>query len=75
MQRNMKRRFVQSSAIKTVGYDAEKHILEIGFHNENAVWRYYDLPEEVYAAFVKAESKGNFFVTKIKGKYTEKRVR
>lgn len=71
----MKRHFIQSSAIKTVGYDTEKHIMEIGFHNENAVWWYYDLPEGIYASFMVAESKGNFFVTKIKGNYPEKRVR
>lgn len=71
----MKRHYVQSSAIKTVGYDAGKHILEIGFHNEDAVWQYAGFPEKAYVRFMGAKSKGNFFTTQVRGKYPEKRIR
>ena len=69
----MKRKYIESSAIKTFGYNTEDQILEIEFH-DNAVWQYMHVPEKLFAKFLKASSKGNFFVTCIKGKFSEKRM-
>lgn len=70
----MKRQHVQSSALESVGYDPEKKILELEFRDNGDVWQYFRLSAAVYNKFIHAESLGNYFVTKIKGKYREMKV-
>ena len=70
----MKRQHVQSSALESVGYDPEKKILELEFRDNGDVWQYFRLPASVYNKFIHADSLGNYFVTKIKGKYREMKV-
>jgi KTSC domain len=70
----MKRQHVQSSALQSVGYDPENKILELEFSDSGGVWQYFKLPAEVYNKFIHAPSLGNYFVTKIKGKYREMKV-
>jgi len=70
----MKRHHVQSSALESVGYDPDNKILESKFRDSGGVWQYFKLPISVYKKFVKSESLGNYFVTRIKGKYPEIKV-
>lgn len=71
----MKRAHVNSSVFNQVGYDMEKQILELKFRDgDEPVWQYLNLPLRVFRAFMHAASKGNYFVTRIKGKYPEKQV-
>jgi hypothetical protein len=70
----MKRQHVQSSALQSVGYDPENKILELEFRDSGGVWQYFKLPAKVYNKFMHAPSLGNYFVTKIKGKYREMKV-
>lgn len=70
----MKRQHVQSSALESIGYDPEKKILELEFRGNGGVWQYFRLPTAVYNKFIHADSLGNYFVTKIKGKYREMKV-
>lgn len=70
----MKRAHINSSVFEQVGYDLEKQILELKFKDEKPVWQYLNLPLRVFRAFMRAASKGRYFVTKIRGKYPEKRV-
>lgn len=70
----MKRHHVQSSALESIGYDPENKILELEFRDSGGVWQYFKLPISVYKKFIKAESLGNYFVTRIKGKYHEMKV-
>jgi hypothetical protein len=70
----MKRQHVQSSALESVGYDPENKILELEFRDSGGVWQYFKLPATVYKKFIRAPSLGNYFVTKIKGKYQEMKV-
>jgi hypothetical protein len=70
----MKRQQVQSSALQSVGYDAENKILELEFRESGGVWQYFKFPASGYSKFIHASSLGNYFVTKIKGKYREMKV-
>jgi hypothetical protein len=70
----MKRHHVQSTALQSVGYDPDNKILELEFRENGAVWQYFKFPNSVYKRFINSESLGNYFVTKIKGKYREMKV-
>jgi len=70
----MRRRAVNSSALQSIGYDAEKHILELEFRENGGVWQYFNFKPAAYKKFVNSQSLGNFFVNRIKGKYDEERV-
>ena len=69
----MRRRPVSSSAISSVGYDRKAKTLELEF-SSGGVYDYYEVPPEVYAALMSAESKGRFVSEQIRGQYpSEKR--
>jgi hypothetical protein len=70
----MKREVIDSSIIASVGYDAEKSILEIEFRNTGAVWQYMGVPETLYNALMSSDSYGSFFNAHIKGRYWELKV-
>lgn len=70
----MRRRAVNSSALQSIGYDAEKHILELEFRDNGDVWQYFNFKPAAYKKFVNSQSLGNFFATRIKGKYDEEKV-
>ncbi|HLQ51230.1 MAG TPA: KTSC domain-containing protein [Terriglobales bacterium] len=61
----MKRLPVDSSAIRSVGYDAKSRILEIEFTN-GSVYDYYDVPHQIYQEFCEADSMGAFVNFRIK---------
>ncbi|WPU98076.1 KTSC domain-containing protein [Mucilaginibacter sp. cycad4] len=71
----MQRRTVQSSALSSVGYDPDARILELEFRENGGVWQYFDFPLSAYNRFINSDSLGHFFVTRIKGKYSELKVR
>jgi hypothetical protein len=70
----MHRQPVQSSALQSIGYDAETHTLELEFHENSGIWQYSNFKPAALKKFLRSESLGNFFVTQIKGKYKETRV-
>ena len=70
----MRRRTVKSSALQSIGYDAEKHILELEFRDNGGVWQYANFKPAAYKKFVNSDSLGHFFVTRIKGKYPEEKI-
>jgi hypothetical protein len=63
---------VESSNIKTIGYDPVHDILSVTFHKEgfptDTYW-YFEVPALAWADFHDAESKGKFLFSSIKGKY------
>ncbi|TWR27441.1 KTSC domain-containing protein [Mucilaginibacter pallidiroseus] len=65
---------VHSSALQSVGYDADAEVLELEFHDNGGVWQYLNIKPSVFKKFARSQSLGNYFVTKIKGKYPEKKV-
>ena len=69
----MERQFIESSIIKSIGYDPNSSTLEIEFNND-AVWQYFDFLEYLWYEFKSSESKGKFFHREIKNQYSESRV-
>ncbi|MBW8330426.1 MAG: KTSC domain-containing protein [Prolixibacteraceae bacterium] len=65
---NIKRTPVASSNIASVGYDAEKQILEIEMQH-GAIYQYLDVPKEVYNGLLNAGSIGSYFMNEIKTKF------
>jgi hypothetical protein len=64
----MQRQAVKSSAIKSIGHDAEKHILEVEFHS-GGIYQYRDFTPEHFATFQSAKSIGGHFAKHIQGKH------
>jgi hypothetical protein len=56
----MRRVSVGSTSIASIGYLPARRELEIEFRESGDVYRYFDVPEEEYAAFMAAESKGTY---------------
>jgi hypothetical protein len=70
----MLRHHVESAALQSIGYNHDSETLELEFRDNGGIWQYYNFPVRMYKKFLKSESLGNFFVTKIKNKYREARV-
>jgi hypothetical protein len=70
----MKRINVISSNLKSVGYDAEKSILEIEF-NSGSIYQYFGVPRNVFDLLMNASSKGGFHSDFIKDKFQYQRVK
>ena len=56
----MDRISVESSCVAEIGYDPGQRLLEVQF-NSGAVYQYPDVPEDVYQAFISADSIGVYF--------------
>lgn len=63
----MRRVTVESSCIDSVGYDNE--VLEVRFNN-GGVYRYFEVPAQLYRQLLAAESKGRFFNAHIRDDYS-----
>ncbi|MCU7837193.1 MAG: KTSC domain-containing protein [gamma proteobacterium symbiont of Taylorina sp.] len=69
----MDRKVIESSMLRSIGYDPENAILEIEF-NSGDVWQYFDFPEAMWYEFEGTDSHGKFFHREIKNQYSESRV-
>ena len=70
----MERYPVNSSLIRSVGYDLPNSILEIELVESNRVYEYFDVPFSVYNELMEAESKGSYFNELIKDLYAYQEV-
>jgi len=71
----MKREAVDSSNIKSIGYDPETQVLEVEFnYRGGTVYRYKGVPMTVHAGLMEAESKGKFLNSEVKGTYEYEQV-
>lgn len=57
-----------STQILAIGHDAGQRVLAIRYRG-GKVYHYRDVPDEIVAAFMAAESKGKFAAQHIKGFY------
>ncbi len=71
-ENDMRRKPIDSSAIASLGYDPARETLEVEFRSGN-VYRYFDVPREVYQDFLGARSKGRYFGAFIRGQYDSAR--
>jgi hypothetical protein len=69
----VRRQEVESTAIRSVGYDSEHATLEIEFV-EGGVYQYFLVPADVHAKFLVAESLGNYFLAHIRNEYGYRRL-
>jgi hypothetical protein len=69
----MERQPVQSCNLKSVGYDNTLKNLEIEFHS-GLIYQYQNVPSQIYANLLSAQSTGTFFTDKIKNRYRSKRL-
>lgn len=67
----MNREFVQSSNLRSVGY--EDDTLEIAFRN-GGIYQYFGVPEHIFHGLMRAPSKGRYHHAHIKGRFTYKRL-
>jgi hypothetical protein len=64
---------VQSSNLRSVGYDELQKILEIEF-NSGGIYQYSNVPREIYSNLINASSKGKFFAHSIKDRFPTRRI-
>jgi hypothetical protein len=55
----MERETVASGALKSIGYDAEAHVLEVEFRT-GRIYQYDGVAPETYAWLLRVEAKGGF---------------
>jgi hypothetical protein len=60
---------VDSSMIRSVGYDFPNSRLVVELHPSGRVYLYYDVPLSVYSELMAAESKGSYFNEAIRDLY------
>ena len=65
---------VASAVLSTAGYSKRLHVMEIEFCN-GAIYRYLDVPADVYRGFLSADSKAQYYDWNIKGRYRAFRIR
>lgn len=65
---------VESSMISAIGYDESTSEMEAHFH-DGAIWRYRQVPREVYAALLASSSKGGYLRDFVIDCYPDYRVR
>ena len=70
----MLRQVVESSSLRSMGYDRATATLEVEFTN-GGVYRYADVPPELWSAFRNSDSKGKFFQDHVREHFETTRVR
>jgi hypothetical protein len=66
---NMNRQPVLSSMIRAWAFDPASSVLEIEFQN-GRIYEYREVPEFLARGFAAAQSKGQFFLSRIADRYT-----
>ena len=69
----MLRQVVESSSLRSIGYDRATATLEVEFTN-GGVYRYNGVPTELWSAFRQADSKGKFFQDRVRDHFATTRV-
>lgn len=64
---------VKSSLLDKVGYDPEAKVLAVQMNYSSDVYLYQNVPQDIFDDLLAADSKGAFYVKKIKGQYKTER--
>jgi hypothetical protein len=65
---------IESTALRTVAYDAATQHLEVEFRDRSA-YRFIGVPAELHAALLTSSSKGGFFNRRIRRCFRFERIR
>ncbi len=69
----MKRMHVESSTLRSVGYNVDTETLELEFAGGDA-YKYFHVPPSVYLELMNSNSKGAFFNNRIKDVYDYEKI-
>lgn len=69
----MKRERVNSSNLKSVGYDPTVQVLEIEFH-DGSVYQYTGVPQTIHSELMRASSHGSYFHKNVREKYPYRKI-
>jgi hypothetical protein len=69
----MHRKPVESSSIRSIGYDPATRTLEIEFH-DGTVYQYLNIPPVVHRDLLNAASIGQYFAYFVKTSYPSRRI-
>lgn len=69
----MNRILVNSSNIRSIGYDNQSSILEVEFTSGD-IYRYFGMPEYLYQQFLNASSHGQFLNDNIRHNYRYQKI-
>jgi hypothetical protein len=61
---------VKSSNILSIGYDRDSLMLEVEF-NTKRIYRYSNVPPNIYAGLMKSSSHGKYFLNHIHGVFSQ----
>ncbi|MCK4386927.1 MAG: KTSC domain-containing protein [Candidatus Pacebacteria bacterium] len=70
----MERTQVNSSNIRSIGYDEQSSILEVEFIS-GSIYQYLNFPEYLYQQFINASSYGGFLNDHIRYNYQYQKIR
>jgi hypothetical protein len=70
----MDRQPIESSLLRSVGYDLDNSILEVEIVENGRVYEYFDVPLSIYTELMEAESKGAYFNESIRDLYSYQEV-
>ena len=70
----MERKKVNSSQIRSVGYDPAAQMLEIEL-TDGTIWQYSKVPSEVYRRFMAAPTMISFYRDSIEDDYSRRRIK
>jgi len=70
----MYRTTVNSSNIKSIGYDAASATLEVEFSSGD-IYQYFNVPDHLYQQFLNASSHGEFLNDNIRYNYRYQKIR
>jgi len=65
----MDRISLDSTTLRSAGYDPATHVMELEFCT-GAIYRYYGVPEFIFCEFLAADSKGRFFGRVIRDRFS-----
>jgi hypothetical protein len=71
----VERQPVESSLIRSVGYDLFSSILEIELGEDGRIYQYFDVPYSIYCELMEAESKGSYFNQSIKDDFAYQEIK
>ena len=60
---------IDSSLIRSIGYDFPNSLLEVELLPSGRVYRYFDVPLSIYNELMAADSKGSYFNESIRDLY------
>ncbi|HXX11336.1 MAG TPA: KTSC domain-containing protein [Burkholderiales bacterium] len=70
----MERKKVNSSQIRSVGYDSATQVLEVEL-TDGTIWQYSKVPSEVHRRFMAAPTMISFYRDSIEDDYSRRRIK